>query len=336
MNRRKFHGWLSLLAARLAGVKMAEAAEPDPELLDAPMNLVTPTLGGKQFWSDEQFFRDWHIQRNVFTNHYRLLDGAGYRHAWGSYEHCRDRLNEIRRERELPAMSGRAVIVLHGLMRTDGSMRKLADYLHEKGKFSTFNVSYPSTRGNVGDHAAALAKIIARLEGIEEINFVAHSLGNLVVRHYLADHTNEKTGRHPDPRIKRMVMLGAPNNGARIAEVLLANSVAEVTAGKSGQQLAREWEQLADKLATPAFEFGIIAGGLSNERGYNPLLGGDNDLIVTVESTRLAGATDFAVLPVLHAVMMDNPTVQEYVLRFFEHGYFVSREARRPIPTVRS
>lgn len=315
---------------------MAEAAEPDPQLPDAPMNLVTPTLGGKQFWSDEQFFHEWHIQRNVFTNHYRLLDGADFRHAWGSYEHCRTRLEEIRRERKLPAMSGRAVIVLHGLMRTDGSMRKLASYLHEKGKFSTFNVSYSSTRGDVGDHAAALAKIIARLEGIEEINFVAHSLGNLVVRHYLADHTDEKTGRHPDPRIKRMVMLGAPNNGARIAEVLLANSVAEVTAGKSGQQLAREWEQLAGKLATPAFEFGIIAGGLSNERGYNPLLGGDNDLIVTVESTRLAGAADFAVLPVLHAVMMDNPTVQEYVLRFFEHGYFVSREARRPIPIVRS
>ena len=53
--------------------------------------------------------------------------------------------------------------------------------------------------------------------------------------------------------------------------------------------------------------------------------------MVTVESTRLAGAADFAVLPVLHTIMMDDATVQEYTLRFLRHGYFVSEAERHPI-----
>jgi pimeloyl-ACP methyl ester carboxylesterase len=206
-------------------------------------------------------------------------------------------------------------------------MRGIAGFLREHGKFTMFNVSYPSTRGAVGDHAKILPKILENLDGIDEINFVAHSLGNLVIRHYLADHPKDS-----DPRIKRMVMLAPPNNGAQLAEALLTNSLGAVVAGQSGQQIARDWVKLSERLAVPSFEFGIIAGGRSQERGYNPWLTGDNDLIVSVETSRLAGAADFAVLPVIHTLMMDDPKVQEYTLRFLEHGFFVSAEARQAIP----
>ena len=54
-------------------------------------------------------------------------------------------------------------------------------------------------------------------------------------------------------------------------------------------------------------------------------------MVVSVESTRLAGAADFAVLPVLHTVMMDDPRVQQYTLRFLSQGYFVSEDDRHPI-----
>jgi hypothetical protein len=188
-----------------------------------------------------------------------------------------------------------------------------------------FNVSYPSTRASIDVHARRLRGILAKLDGISEINFVAHSLGNLVIRYYLGD------GR-PDPRIRRMVMLGPPNNGARLAELAGHNELFDLVAGKSGVQLARHWNELAAKLATPAGEFGIIAGGRNQPRGFNPALEGDNDWIVDVESTRLAGASDFAILPVWHALLMDDPQVQEYTLRFLQNGYFVSGAARDPIP----
>jgi len=62
------------------------------------------------------------------------------------------------------------------------------------------------------------------------------------------------------------------------------------------------------------------------------MLEGNDDLVVTVEETRLPGATDFVILPVIHSFIMDDPRVQEYTLRFLEKGYFVSEEARHPIP----
>jgi len=304
---------------------------PDKPPSTGHLNPVTPTLGGRQFWADEYFFHDWHIQRNVFTGHYRLLDGSNLRRAWGTFDECRAKLAQIRDERRLPAMSGRAVVVLHGLFRSGHSMSRMARFLRDKGGYAVFNVNYPTTRGPVTDHAQSLAKVISSLEGIEEINFVAHSLGNLVVRHYLGDNTNLEAGVFPDPRIGRMVMLGPPNQGAQLAEALGHYRLFHVVAGQSASQLGRDWRQLEARLATPACPFGILAGGRGTETGYNPLLGHDNDMVVSVECTRLAGAADFAVLPVLHTLMMDDAKVQEYTLRFLEHGYFISPDRCQPI-----
>ena len=46
-------------------------------------------------------------------------------------------------------------------------------------------MGYPTTRGSVDSHARSLDSVVRSLEGMSEINFVAHSLGNLVVRHWL-------------------------------------------------------------------------------------------------------------------------------------------------------
>mgnify|MGYP001828885933 CR=1 FL=1 len=58
---------------------------------------------------------------------------------------------------------------------------------------------------------------------------------------------------------------------------------------------------------------------------------GNDDWIVTVASTRLAGARDFRVLPVWHSTMMNNPLVLDYTLRFLRHGYFESEDTRQRI-----
>ncbi|MHB1036078.1 MAG: alpha/beta hydrolase [Pirellulales bacterium] len=295
-------------------------------------NLALPTMGGKQFWADELCFHGWRIQRNTVSDHCRLLDERDVRQAWGTFEECRAKLDEIKRKRGLPPMHGKAAILLHGLFRTRSSMDKLGEYLKQKGHYTIFNIGYPSTREEIGRHAARLARLVKSLEGIEEINFVAHSMGNIVIRHYLADQTDAKTGRRPDSRIKRFVMLGPPNQGSLAATVAAELSLFEVVAGNAGQQLGRDWSALEGKLATPEFEFAIVAGGLGKPSGYNPLLQSDNDGVVTVESTRLAGAKDFVVVPVLHSFLMDDAKVHEYTLRFLQKGYFVTPARRQEIP----
>jgi hypothetical protein len=332
MDRRGFTTACLLAAQGIFRPWLAEAAQVhNEEPSKGYPNAVTPTLGGRQFWADEFFFHDWHIQRNVFTGHYRLLDGSNLRHAWGSFDECRNKLEGIKQARGLGPMSGPAVVVLHGLFRSAASMSRMSRFLRDVGRYSVFSLNYPTTRGPVDDHARSLDKVIQSLEGIEEINFVGHSLGNLVVRHYLGDHTRDETGRKPDARIHRMVMLGPPNQGAQLAEALGEYRLFHYVAGKSASELGRDWEKLQANLATPACPFGILAGGRGTQKGYNPFLGSDNDLVVSVECTRLVGAADFAVLPVVHTLMMDDPKVQEYTLRFLQRGHFISEDRRQPI-----
>jgi pimeloyl-ACP methyl ester carboxylesterase len=283
------------------------------------------------FWTDLLLFHDWRIQTNSFTGHCRLLDDQNRRITWGSFDTCKAKLDAIKRQRNLPPMSGRAVILLHGLADPRRNMGDMKEYLEDTGHFTVLNFTYASTQDAVGKHAAALAQVIDNLEGIDEINFVAHSLGNLVIRHYLADKTDAAKGLRPDPRIKRIVMLGPPNQGARLAKQYGDNGVYRFFTGTSGEQLGKKWNELQAKLAIPACQFGIIAGGSIAGTDGNPLLDGDDDFVVAVEETRLAGARDFIVLPVIHAVMMDDARVRECTLRFLEHGYFVSEEKRQPI-----
>jgi pimeloyl-ACP methyl ester carboxylesterase len=223
-------------------------------------------------------------------------------------------------------MRAKAIVVLHGLGRTRNSMSKLCRYLAEDAEYTVINVAYASTREKIGDHAEHLAQIVEGLDGVEQIDFVAHSMGNLVIRHYLAD-----TADMPDPRIHRIVMLAPPNSGSRVARMMKESRLFRLFAGASGQELSTAWEAVSQRLATPKCEFGILAGASGKEAGRNPLLQGDDDLIVSVDETRLPGARDFATLPVMHTYIMDDPLVQQYTLSFLRHGYFVAEDQRQPI-----
>ncbi len=309
------------------------AEEPDPpvEKPTGQPNVRTPTFGGKQLWADQLLFHDWRIQQNVVTGHSRLLDGKNIRHAWGTFAACQMKLAEIRRQQALPSMEGRAVLVLHGLGRTRSSMQKICKYLRESGDFVVFDVGYPSTRGSVDEHARRLAQVVVNLEGVEEINFVAHSLGNLVIRRWLFDVRQGAAKLPPNAKLGRVVMIGPPNQRPELADRLLPWDFSGGIAGAAAHQLSKGWKGLEPKLAVPPLEFGILAGG-NLKNGGNPLIPGDDDWVVSVESTRLATAGDFRVLPVKHTFMMNNRQLHEMTLQFLRHGYFETEASRKPIP----
>jgi pimeloyl-ACP methyl ester carboxylesterase len=274
----------------------------------------------------------------VLTGHYRLLDPQNRRYAWGSFEDCRAELEKIKQRRQLPPMRGKVVIVLHGLVCTWHSMSRLCEHLEENGKYLVLNVSYPSTRGNIGQFAKSLDRIVRNLDGeIEEINFVGHSMGNLVIRCYLADQAAKagqaaaEPGKRPHPPVKRIVMLAPPNNGSQRAETWSHDHLFQLVLGPSGQELGPAWPQLEQKLATPACEFGVIAGGRGDDRGWSHALGGDDDGTISVATTRLPGARDFVVVPVKHTFFATHRKVLEYTLRFLQSGYFIDAEHRQPI-----
>lgn len=298
------------------------------------INITAPTGGGKQFWTDRFVHHGWRIQNNVYTGHCRLLDDKDFRRAWGTYDGCREEFERLRAKHNLPPVRGKVVVTVHGLGRSRKSMDGIGKYLADQGGFTWINVSYASTRDTIDAHGRALGQIVSELTEAEEVNFVAHSLGNLVTRRYLADRALAPPHAQGPP-LGRMVMLAPPNQGAQIAEQLHNNKLFQLVYGLSGTQLSGVWDDIERRLAIPPFPFGIIAGGRGESGPNNPLLTGDDDFVVTVQETRLPGAADFLVVPLLHTFFMDDPTVRECTLRFLQHGHFLSEEKRQPIPAIK-
>ena len=327
---------LTLLFVSLAFVGGASAqgqagTESSDDKPKGYLNLAVRTGGGMQFWTDLRNVSGWRIQQNSESGHCRLIDPQLVRRAWGNFAHCEQSLQRRIQERQVVPPSGSVVILLHGLVRSSSSMDAMEKHLQGQG-YTTVNFGYASSRKQVSEHASALKSVIDGLgDQVTDINFVAHSLGNIVIRCYLQDTINSQANRSGDPRIRRIVMLGPPNQGSKAARTLKNSNLFRTIAGKCGDQLARDWAKLSPQLATPSAEFGIIAGGQQDERYSNFLLQGKDDYTVSVEETKLAGASDFMVHPLLHGTMMNQPIVLEATARFFKHGHFISADRRAPL-----
>lgn len=290
--------------------------------------MSTKTFGGLQFWADIRYFDHWRIQKHAWLDTCRLLDPKDHCHCLGSEKECEKKLATKTGNSKLKAEAKyEVVLLLHGIIRTRHSMRPIARLLEQHG-FRCYTVSYPSTRLPIKEHAANLHRLISRLDEAEQIHFVCHSMGGLVVRTMLHE--------HPDPRVKRIVMMGTPNTGAERADTFANFAPYKWIMGPAGQDLVTSDAGIVVQLPPKVehAEVGIIAGGKGDGRGYLRSLPGDNDGTVTVASTRLAGARDFLLVSALHTFIMNNAQVKQACLNFLKHGYFVSEEERVPIPDL--
>uniref|UniRef100_A0A7C4QKE7 Alpha/beta fold hydrolase n=1 Tax=Schlesneria paludicola TaxID=360056 RepID=A0A7C4QKE7_9PLAN len=270
------------------------------------------TLGGRQFWGDVAHFRGWRIQRNVFTGHYRLLDGGDRRHASGSLELCQAALEQVRRQAAPPHVV-RGVLLVHGILRSSKSLSRLGKHLSEAG-WPVVPFDYPSSQISVLEAAEYLHSVVRSLDEYAELNFVCHSLGGLVLRAWSA--------AHDDSRVKRAVLLGTPNRGAEMADLLRKNFLFRAVFGPAGQELVTDPQGLIPQLPPPKCEFGIIAGARGTPDGWNPLIPGDDDGTVSVDSTRLDGAADFLTVRALHLGLLYSEEVARQVVAFLESGRF--------------
>ena len=329
MNRRNFQ--LGLAALLAGGVAPRALAEGRPKRRRGLPNVRASTSGGQQFWGDVRYHAGYRIQQHALTGHYRLLNPQYDRIAWGTLNSCEAALADIRAEQPELKNSATAVVFLHGLFRTRWSMSRIARHVAQQTNWQPIVLGYPSTRGSVGDHAQMLSQVINHLDDVKQIHFVAHSLGNLVIRYWLGNEAHQRAWTKSQRETGRMVMLGPPNHRPSLAQTLVPIDAHHIIAGEAGIELQSDWEKLEPKLATPSFDFGILAGGMGDDSGHNPLIPGDDDMIVGVDETRLTGARDFRVLKVIHATMMDEEITQEMTARFLQHGYFESPTARKPL-----
>jgi pimeloyl-ACP methyl ester carboxylesterase len=285
-----------------------------------PPNWRTPTLGGMQFWTDHRWWFGWRIQNNALTGHWRLLDANNVRQAWGTREHCLQVLdNLIRSDQARPPFAlGRVVLLMHGLMRTSRSMGAIARALEDADLGTPVSAEYASTRASIAVHSQAFRELVENLPDKPRLTVVGHSMGNIVVRHAIA-----QWQRSGDPmgvlrRFDGMVMLGPPNQGASIARRLAKTGLFEIITGQGGMELGKSWSAFQEDLAIPPFPFAIVSGRLTGPLSYNPLIDGEGDFVVTVDETQLDGAAATVEFPVLHSFLMDDPQVQRFTVDFLK------------------
>jgi pimeloyl-ACP methyl ester carboxylesterase len=208
------------------------------------------------------------------------------------------------------------VVLLHGLGRTDASMRVLQEVLDYHG-YRVVNESYPSSEAPIGDLLAHVGRAAAQC-GQERLHFVTHSLGGILVRGWLAQ-------GHP-PNLGRVVMLAPPNHGSEIVDTLnssrLLSDLAARINGPATNQLGTGPGSVPNSLPPVDFDLGVIAGDVI----LNPLgaavIEGPNDGTVSVASTRVEGMRDHIVIDASHTLIMMNPVAMAEVLEYLREGAF--------------
>ncbi len=220
------------------------------------------------------------------------------------------------------------VILLHGLARTANSMNKMAEAFKQRG-YHTCNLGYRSRSDKIevlSEKAVKAALDACRKatgnapqlpSSVGKVHFVTHSMGGILLRHYLSSHSINNLGQS--------VMIAPPNQGSEIVEFFGNKPGFMMLYGPAGRQLGTGSQSVPLRLGPVTFPVGIIAG----DRSINPLLSRHlpkpNDGKVSVTSTKVDGMADFIQLPLNHTFIMRNQEVIKQCITFVETGSFSRR-----------
>jgi len=172
--------------------------------------------------------------------------------------------------------------------------------------------SYPSLSGSMADHARSLIEF-ARAQQADELHFIGHSLGGLVILRALQLTNDLPPGK--------AVLLGTPLQGSKAAQgvarwlpfgkAILGPAAHEEIIGAA----AREWSGRRD--------VGVIAGSMG--MGLGRLFADfdtDHDGTVSVAETQLPGARDHIVMPTSHTGLLFSADVADQSAHFLASGSF--------------
>lgn len=205
-------------------------------------------------------------------------------------------------------------MLLHGILNPSLIMTPIARRLRGDG-YRVVNWGYPGRNRLIEEHAAELDARVRRIDGDGSIHFVGFSLGGLVIRYYLT--------HYDSPRAGRLVMIGSPNQGTEKVDVFYARRWFRWLYGtKSMAQLQAANRRFFEEMGVPRVEFGVIAGGRGDDRGFGRLLEGDNDGAVSVRSAKLEGAADFILIPRAHTMLVLDKETARQTAHFLRHGRF--------------
>jgi alpha-beta hydrolase superfamily lysophospholipase len=200
-----------------------------------------------------------------------------------------------------------AIILIHGLIRTTRSMRRLANFLNKHG-YDCYLYSYESAKLTIVEHSAELLKNVQKLLETNpdtKFSFITHSLGGILARDALSNIDSKHR-----KQIDRMVLLAPPNKGSRLATIAVKSFPFLANWIKPLSELRDHPSAYVHQVKTPGdIEIGIIAARL--------------DIKTPPAVTRLDQQKDFMIVTSTHTFIMNQPVARRAMLRFIETGSFL-------------
>ncbi len=231
------------------------------------------------------------------------------------YRSSRNNLVSSRRLRGPESAAAMDVVLLHAIGRTRFSMRKIGARL-EKAGHHAHPIGYPSTRKPMHELAELiLFKMDARGLMKDEIGFVGHSMGGVMLRALYAG--------KPDLRVGRAVLIGAPITGSVIADH--ADWLTRAWYGPALADLRTDRVRTLPIIKAPA---GMIAGTRTSPFHPGRLYlerhapNEPNDSAVLLRETRADWLHEHTAVDVSHTVLPADPQVIELTTRYLATGTF--------------
>jgi pimeloyl-ACP methyl ester carboxylesterase len=205
-----------------------------------------------------------------------------------------------------------AVVFVHGLFLNGAEFTLLRRRLAAQHGFETHRFSYPTVRGTMDGAVDQLRRFVESIDA-DQVHFVGHSLGGIVLYRYFERTNPQRPGR--------VVLLGSPLAGSRSArEVARYAFLKRVIGPLVHAELVSECEP---RTWACSRDLGLIAGTQPAGLGrFFARFEEECDGTVAVSETRVAGHTEHLVLPVSHMGMLASTRVARHVGSFLASGRF--------------
>ena len=135
------------------------------------------------------------------------------------------------------------VVLLHGMGRTRVSLLVLEKRLQRAG-YRTLNFPYSARDGSLDQLSDSLRQYVADNVKTKRYHFIAHSLGNIIIRNGF---------REPyRPGLGRIIMLAPPNHPADLAQRLKDNPVYQWLNSATADRNSRPVSSIATSRRPPS------------------------------------------------------------------------------------
>ncbi len=203
-------------------------------------------------------------------------------------------------------------MVVHGLWMPGLDTLLLRRRLDAHG-FGSRLYRYRTVSDGLDENAQALAAHLTGVPG-DTVHLVGHSLGGVVIVAMLQRFGLDRPGR--------VVCMGAPLRGTAAGRAVARWPGAASMLGKSIRELNAAGGLPRWDGSRP---LGIVAG--RRPRGFGAIIAGlpkPHDGVVSVDETRLPGATDHVVVDASHVGLLWSAAAWRAVRNFLERGCFAT------------